>query len=826
MKQTLTNLYNWLSENLNGLLVAIIAAVIAGIILLIIQQIISRNKHKKKLKEHTKDIESQKQEWRKLQLRSIPPDFERHYPNENYIQPYFTFVKPKKGKENKQLLGDYFLKDVFINATKEDKLYLLLGDTGTGKTAALVHLYADYINCHTEQDYAIRILSLKHSSVFEEIERISNKTNCILLLDAMDENPMAQNPNKRTEFDNKINKICQDFAFVIITCRPQFFPDEDSESNQVQASRGDTTTLYTRLELSDFDETQVNEFLNLVFPSPTESEKREKAKKIVNNNILISIRPLVLTYIKDIVESRRDINTTFDFYDNVVYEHIKREIKKTPHNNLEEQTQIWWNITSEIALFIYQNRTLKYLEPEITSEELITICKRINPNDYNSFLSSQGISISHETGVKQPQIKIDENIFLHHSLLTRTGNAFHFSHKSFYEYFMAYRFLQHPKEIKQVYSMDFALQIYNGALQAWSEQKDTPFSKLKKTRPYTVAFSLNRIGNALYGINHFSEAERYYQHALVLFRQLEEVKNDTYKDDIAMVLNNLAGTYWKTNHLDNAIKKLNEALTIRRQLADKHPDAYLPNVAMTLNNLANLHKNTNQLDKAEEEYNEALTTYRQLADKNPDAYLPYVATTLNNLANLHSDTNQLDKAEEEYNEALTTYRQLADKNPDAYLPYVATTLNNLANLYKNTKRYNEAEEEYNKALTIRRQLADKNPDVYLPYVADSLENLAILHCVTNRLQDAEEEYKDVLSIRQKIADSNPDAYLHKVAQTLFNMALLYLDRKEYDSAEAAALESLEKYHIMAEKSHAAFDRYVKKADKLLEDIRKVKEADA
>ncbi len=129
-------------------------------------------------------------------------------------------------------------------------------------------------------------------------------------------------------------------------------------------------------------------------------------------------------------------------------------------------------------------------------------------------------------------------------------------------------------------------------------------------------------------------------------------------------------------------------------------------------------------------------------------------------------------------------------------------------------------------MTIRRQLADKNPDVYLPYVADSLENLAILHCVTNRLQDAEEEYKDVLSIRQKIADSNPDAYLHKVAQTLFNMALLYLDRKEYDSAEAAALESLEKYHIMAEKSHAAFDRYVKKADKLLEDIRKVKEADA
>ena len=58
------------------------------------------------------------------------------------------------------------------------------------------------------------------------------------------------------------------------------------------------------------------------------------------------------------------------------------------------------------------------------------------------------------------------------------------------------------------------------------------------------------------------------------------------------------------------------------------------------------------------------------------------------------------------------------------------------------------------------------------------------------------------------------------------MALLYLDRKEYDPAETAAQESLEKYRIMAEKSHAAFDPYVKKAEELLERIQKAKGADA
>ena len=81
-------------------------------------------------------------------------------------------------------------------------------------------------------------------------------------------------------------------------------------------------------------------------------------------------------------------------------------------------------------------------------------------------------------------------------------------------------------------------------------------------------------------------------------------------------------------------------------------------------------------------------------------------------------------------------------------------------------------------------------------------------------------------IRRQLADKIPDAYLPDVAQTLYNMALLHLARKEYPAAEAAALESLEKYRIMAEKSHAAFDPYVKKAEELLERIRKAKEADA
>ena len=864
-----------------------------------------------------------------------------------YIQPYILTPVIEVPDDNATptfrlkkpfLLRDFFIKKVFVRVRGSNipKYYYLFGNSGTGKTAALVHLFYDYINQYNKNSlpYNIRIFSLREENVFESIDKVNvDKMGCILLLDALDENPMVQKPKESEEyklFIKQLDKVYSEFAFVITTCRPQFF----SEEKEIPDSHN-----IAKIELVPFNDDQINEFLDKIFNISNEAEKRSKAINLIDNHHEIAKRPIILTYIRDLVDTDRKLNTSLDFYDTIAESELRRNISRIPQNVNAEQIRQWWNMTSEVAGFMY-----KHGKTEISYEEL------------RDFLIQHGID--------HPDKYINEDHFQRRSLLTRTDNAFHFSHKSFYEYFMAYRFLQYPEEIKQVYGMDFALQIYNDALQAWSEQKDSLFAVLKNTHPYTVAFSLNRVGNALKNINHFNQAELYYQHALKLFRLLEKEKNDTYKDDIAMVLNNLAGTYWKTNHLDNAIKILNETLTTYRQLADKNPDAYLPDVAMTLNNLGLLHRNTNQLDKAKEEYNEALTTYRQLAAQNPDAYLSYVAATLNNLATLHSDTNQLDKAEEEYNEALTTYRQLADKNPDAYLPYVATTLNNLAALHYSTNQYEVAEEEYNEALTIRRQLADKNPDAYLPnvaetlnnlaalhysinkykkaeeeynealtirrqladknpdaflpkvantlnnlavlhkdtnqldkaeeeynealairrqladknpdaflpdvamtlnnlailhkntnqykeaeekcnealticrqladknpdaylqHVADTLENLANLHSDTDRLQDAEEEYKDVLSIRQKLADNNPDAYLHKVAQTFLNMALLHLARKEYSAAEAAAQESLEKYRIMAEKSHAAFDPYVKKAEVLLEVIRKAKEADA
>ena len=87
--------------------------------------------------------------WRRNQIDEIPNDFYGYYPNKNFIQPYFTFIDTESGDSAEHRLRDFFLKEVFVKNSTKPTLYCLLGDTGTGKTAALVHLYADYINCHS-----------------------------------------------------------------------------------------------------------------------------------------------------------------------------------------------------------------------------------------------------------------------------------------------------------------------------------------------------------------------------------------------------------------------------------------------------------------------------------------------------------------------------------------------------------------------------------------------------------------------------------------------------------------------------------------------------
>ena len=582
--------------------------------------------------------------WRKDYRSKIPNDFkDERGLNKIYIQPYFTFLpKEEKDKEPqvppKQLLNDFFIQEVFVKNSDKDKVYCLLGDTGTGKTAALVHLFADYINSHKKSNlpYEVRILSLRNKDVFDDINAIEKKERekYILLLDALDENPMANDQKLFTEFSEKLNNACRDYRFVIYTCRPQFFKDKEAETSLIQATDGNEWIFATRLRLSPFDDQQVESFLNQVF-GPSETELRQKADQLLEKREFIDIRPLVLTHIRDIVQNNREIHNTLDLYDSIVESWFTREMKKISPIDLEGRVFLWWQVTSQVASYIYKYKVGQELS--LTVDELR---EAIGHDEWTELLNSMGIKTENE----QPDSMALE-LFRSRSLLTRIDDKYLFTHKSFYEYFMAYRFFLDYEEVDDMRGMDFALQLVDDLYDAYQNHRTVRFANIGGIELNDIAGTYHNLGYYLQNINHFKEAEKEYQ----------------------------------------------MALKIRRDLAAKNPDAYLPYLATTLNNLAALHSDTNQLEPAEEEYQEALKIRRDLAATNPDAYLPYVALTLNNLANLHADTNQPEPAEEEYQEALKIRRGLAAKSPDAYLPYVAGTLFNMALLYIDTEDLETAE---------------------------------------------------------------------------------------------------------------------------------------
>lgn len=694
-----------------------------------------------------------KRKWGKHQISDeLRNDFSGYYPNPQYIPLFFSAINANKTEhDDPRPLLDYLLSQVL--ESKAPRHYLLLGDAGTGKTAALVHLYAKYVQKHPFSD-RITLLSLRGGTEIGDINQLLAKKGKkeLLLLDALDENQRAQNPGEFVQFCDELSSVCSQFDHVIITCRPQLFESESQEADAIQSHLGEKWSKYNRLRLSDLSERQFETFLGEKYAS--DPKRFAAAKGIVDfldeKAKSVFFRPIILTYLDDIVDEavshNRKPQNVLEIYDIIVAKQIDRELNKqsSPPRNMEVQRQPWWDIASEVAGYMYQND-----KSSLTREELEAIP-----------------SLPKDTSPRQ-------RIWF----TTRRGDkGYEFLHRSFYEYFMAYRFLLKPDEIGSVYNMDFALQLYGDLTEAVISEKDVRFANLDKLPSDVFARSQFNIGFELKEIHHYEEAEKRYRQAL-----------DTF-----------------------------------RQLAEHSPEYYLPNVAEALGGLAALHSVTDRTGEAEKEYNKALEILETIPDKNQDVYMRHRARILHNLSILHSKTDRLNEAIMECNETLGIFRKLAKEDLNSYHPYEAMTLRNLAYLHAEDNRPREAEAEYTEALGIYQKLVEGGLEKYRTDMAMTLNNIAYHHCVNMQLDKAEEEFKEALGILRELAKKIPDAYLPLESSILHGMALLYKDKGDLSAAESAAEESLEKYRKLAEKSHEEFDKNVADAENLLAEIRAIR----
>ena len=631
-----------------------------------------------------------------------------------------------------------FLNQLFMSRIKKNqnksKYICLMGDTGSGKTDALVHFFIEYVKKHNYNPSMPQIklytMNIGYGELLNKIQedfpRERDRKNCILLLDALDECKEArgylvntQNNNPST-FMEKLSKDTLDFATVVVSCRKQFFMREEFHPDKTgikigKPSGSDPFLHWKELHLTPFSDIQVKQYLRIARRSGKFINKHEskEARRIVFSCKELFLRPLILANIDIVLKAYRNRQEPLsmkDVYDAIVFYWIQREADSD-----KIQTNKLLNASLSIAAYMYKNG-LSYLDEE----------------HYKSFCE---------------EYKIDDtdNLLRIKSLLNNDKNGFKFSHKSFYEYLLAYYFFFAPNTIGEVQGVDFALQIYWEIYDVYKNKRAISemeqWLKTKEVLPEIVAIGLGTLANGLFNLNRLQSAESFYQ----------------------------------------------ESSDIYHQLAKQNSDVFLPKVATTLNNIAKLHYNTYRNDEAKTEYQEALSIYRQLAKKCPDVFLPEIATTLNNLAKLHYD----DEAKVEYQEALGIHRQLAQKYPDVFLPEIATTLSNLAKLHYNTRHYDEAKVEYQEALDIRRQLAQKYPEVFLPEVATTLNDLAKINHTTNHYCEAKAEYQEALSIYRQLVQKNPTAFLPDMIKTLNNLTL-YKDH-HYDKVKTEYQEALDFY---------------------------------
>lgn len=344
--------------------------------------------------------------------RYIKTRFQNMAPN-MYLDP-----KESLDKQATEDLMSFYIDEVF----KTDNIqafYCILGGSGMGKTTFAVNLVVSYICRYTEKTlpFEIQLLSLSKDDVLSKINSISDKINTILVLDALDENVEAV--NSYDDFKIKLEKAVSDFRIVVITCRTQFFPDEDNEPKYTiiqHQGRERGYKKYVKHFIAPFRDKDIDNYLNALY-SWRHPFKKRKAKGIIQNCNSLMIRPLLLSYIDLLVKEDTDYNNILDVYDILIMKWIEREVAMYEEVDKAKMKEAMCRFSCDLSWDIYQyNRDRGgYFVPS---------------NDFNAFLSDNDfINVKHN--------------FKGRSLVNRDaiGNI-KFSHKSFLEYFLAKKLFQ------------------------------------------------------------------------------------------------------------------------------------------------------------------------------------------------------------------------------------------------------------------------------------------------------------------------------------------------------------------------------------------------
>jgi uncharacterized protein (TIGR02145 family) len=406
-----------------------------------------------------------------------------HYKNSKAakdLQPFFTYLNVKEARKHfvptkyqnasptreeepdfshkfisRNLLIPFFLDIAFNEKKESEKFYLVLADSGMGKTTFMINLFVRYnsfFNWHKK--HQIKLFPLENKKVLDKIKKIKPEEakNTVLLLDAFDEDPfIIPQKDAETSIDteafrkrlDEIIEVVQNFREVVITSRTQFFPEQEDRPYELKIPRFDGKGYHElcKLYISPFDPTEIKRYLNKKYGLLKfwNLSKKHHAKRIVENSPKLMVRPMLLSNIDDLVKNGHNFKYTYQIYEALIGKWIEREPKKG--KDREDKDAFKKNLYSysrQTALEIYNNHK-KNKSLHLSKEEAIEVSRKNNINLEDYEITGQ-------------------------SLLTRDAEGnWKFAHKSILAYFLAKEAFENTGFEKQLdfTEMDMAKLFYH-----------------------------------------------------------------------------------------------------------------------------------------------------------------------------------------------------------------------------------------------------------------------------------------------------------------------------------------------------------------------------
>lgn len=336
-------------------------------------------------------------------------------------------------------LMPFFINKAFKFKTKtENRFYFILSDSGMGKTTFLINLYVKYSN-RINKPFNIKLLPLGSKMIDKEIKAIDieTKRKTILLLDAFDEDIKAS-----SNYEQRLSEIVNlvwDFRIVIITSRTQFFDADINEPNETGllkfgGNKGHLT--FQKIYISPFSDKDIKKYLRKKF-SLFKINQRKKGFEIIKNCPNLMVRPMLLSYIEDLLTSKYNIKNASQSYEALIEKWIDREVQRVEYGKQHHFKLQLRKFSDELAVNIYKKR--------IERGGL-----HIPGNEIQVFAKSKNINLS--------LVEMKSR-----SLLNRHSNgAYKFSHRSILEYLLAIKLLENKTALGEfdLKSFDQAYKFY------------------------------------------------------------------------------------------------------------------------------------------------------------------------------------------------------------------------------------------------------------------------------------------------------------------------------------------------------------------------------